>query len=82
MVAREIMGKMNNIDLTVHRAEAPYKTLQMKDIKGDYQGPPKYLNQRDAPLEIPLEVVKKLFEAVDADVDDRITLEELQNYVE
>jgi hypothetical protein len=31
----------------------------------DYDGPPKYLNQRDSPLEIPPEVVKNLFLAVD-----------------
>jgi hypothetical protein len=37
----------------------------MKDVGPDYTGPPKYLNQKDAPLEIPLEVVKRLFEAVD-----------------
>ena len=46
-----------------------------------YQGPSKYLNQRDAPLEVPFEVVKRMFEAIDADIDDRITLEELENYV-
>jgi len=34
-------------------------------LAGTYSGPPKYLNQRDAPLEIPIEVVKTLFLAVD-----------------
>ena len=54
----------------------------MKEIisRGDYQGPPKYLNQRDAPLEIPQDIVKSFFRACDQDVDDRITLEELHNY--
>ena len=39
----------------------------------DYFGPPKYLSQRDAPLDIPPEVVKKLFSAMDVDMDDKIT---------
>jgi Ca2+-binding EF-hand superfamily protein len=53
----------------------------MKDLGDEYQGPSKYLSQRDAPLEIPPEVVKKLFQAMDQDLDDRISLQELFNYV-
>ena len=58
--------------------------MSMKEIinRGDYQGPPKYLNQRDAPLEIPQDIVKAFFRACDQDVDDRITLEELHGYAE
>jgi hypothetical protein len=59
------------------RAQAPYKTLSMKDLGEEYHGPSKYLNQRDAPLEIPPEVVKKLFQAMDQDLDDRISVQEL-----
>ena len=47
----------------------------------DYFGPPKYLSQRDAPLEIPADVVKKLFAAMDLDMDDKISLEERSNYI-
>lgn len=53
----------------------------MLEIAQEYNGPPKYLNQRDAPLEVPYECVKRLFEAVDIDVDDRLSLQEIQNYV-
>lgn len=53
----------------------------MKDLGADYAGPPKYLNQRDAPLEIPFEVVKKLFTAMDEDMDDKVSLLELSNFV-
>lgn len=66
----------------MQRAEAPYQTLTMREIAEDYAGPPKYLNQRDTPLEVPYECVKRLFQAADADVDDRLSLKEIQNYVE
>lgn len=47
----------------------------------DYEGPIKYLNQRDAPLEIPIECVKILFAALDLDLDDRVSIEEIANFV-
>ena len=47
-----------------------------------YDGPPKYLTQRDPPLEIPIEVVKALFFALDTDMDDRVSIEELATFVE
>lgn len=53
----------------------------MKDLGSSYVGPPKYLNQRDSPLEIPLEVVRKLFLAMDVDMDDKISMTELKNYI-
>lgn len=64
------------------RAQQPFKTMSMKELGGSYEGPPKYLNQRDAPLDIPVEVVKKLFTIMDADMDDRVSIEELKNYVQ
>ena len=33
--------------------------------KGGYDGPPKYLAQRDVPLEIPTECIRKLSDAMD-----------------
>ena len=39
------------------------------------------MSQRDAPLDIPVEVVQKLFMAIDVDLDDRVSLEELHGYV-
>jgi len=53
----------------------------MKDLGSSYAGPPKYLSQRDSPLEIPLEVVRKLFLAMDADMDDKISITELKDYI-
>lgn len=53
----------------------------MKELGGEYTGPPKYLSQRDAPLEIPFEVVKNLFMTMDVDMDDKISMLELNNYV-
>lgn len=63
------------------RAQAPYKTLSMSEVT-DYCGPPKYMSQRDAPLEIPIEIVKRLFTVMDQDIDDRVSLQELIAYVE
>lgn len=57
--------KLTPVDAAAHRAQAPYLTTSMKDLGDSYQGPPKYLSQRDAPLEIPIEVIKSLFCAVD-----------------
>ena len=79
--AKEQLDKVSPVQAAAMRAQAPYKTLSMKDLKDTYQGPPKYLSQRDAPLEIPVEIIQKLFQAIDVDLDDRISLEELHGYV-
>jgi len=55
--------------------------MTMNEISLSYEGPPKYLGQRDAPLEIPPEVVKRLFLAMDEDRDDRVSLFELKEYI-
>ncbi len=52
----------------------------MRDLGATYTGPPKYLNQRDAPLEIPIEVIKNLLVAVDQDMDEKVSIEELSIY--
>ena len=59
------------------KAQAPYKTVSMKDLGSSYKGPPKYLSQRDAPLDIPPEIIRKLFFMMDNDMDDKISYEEL-----
>lgn len=46
----------------------------MKELGQTYSGPPKYLNQRDAPLEIPIEIIKNLFVALDQDMDERVSI--------
>lgn len=50
--------------------------------QGNYNGPPKYLAQREVPLEIPTECIIKLSDAMDDTMDDRISAEEIQEYVD
>lgn len=78
------MDKISPVQLAAMRAQAPFQTTSMKSMTPgvDYFGPPKYMTQRDAPLDIPPEVAKKLFAAMDVDMDDRISIEELGNYVQ
>ena len=57
------------------------RTLSIKALGSSYNGPPKYLRQRDAPLEIPPEVVRRLFQLMDLDLDDKVSLTELNNYI-
>ena len=54
----------------------------MKELGPSYEGPPKYLTQRDAPLEIPQEIIRKLFTLMDNDMDDKVSIDELMDYVE
>ena len=48
---------------------------------GTYTGAPKYLKQRDQPLEIPMDCIRKLVEVVDKTFDERCSLQELKDYV-
>lgn len=64
------------------KAQKPFLTQTMKQIQSGYQGPPKYLNQRDAPLEVPSDVVKSFFRACDVNADDRLSIDELFAYAE
>jgi len=49
----------------------------MKELGSNFQGPPKYLTQRDSPLDIPSEIIRKLFFLMDLDMDDKISYDEL-----
>lgn len=62
-------------------AQAPYLTQSMKDLGSRYQGPPKYLKQRDAPLEIPHDCIRKLADAIDTSMDERCDLHEIIYFV-
>jgi len=53
----------------------------MGELGSSYTGPPKYLTQRDAPLEIPPEVIRTLFTKIDQDMDDKVSFDELYNYI-
>lgn len=50
-------------------------------MSGLYEGPPKYLSQRDQPLEVPSECVRRLINAIDTTMDDRIEVREIEDYV-
>lgn len=81
---KDAKGYRSAVQEAALKAQKPFLTMSMKEIinRGDYQGPPKYMNQRDAPLEIPHDIVRSFFRACDQDVDDRIALEELHGYAE
>lgn len=70
------MDKISPVQMAAMRAQAPFLTTSMKNLTPgvDYFGPPKYLSQRDTPLDIPTEVIKKLFAAMDVDMDDKISI--------
>lgn len=59
-------------------------TQSMKDVvaRGTYTGPPKYLKQRQMPLEIPIECIRRLADAIDSSFDERLQIEELYKFVE
>ena len=61
----------------------PYLTKSMKEValSGTYTGPPKYLRQRQMPLEIPMECVRRLADTMDTDLDERVEIDELKEFV-
>lgn len=59
----------------------PYLTQSVKGIKPEQGLPAKYLTQRDAPLEIPVEVVKQFFDVLDTDMDERINVDDMRAHV-
>ena len=50
-------------------------------LSGTYTGPPKYLKQRDQPLEIPMDCIRKLCDTMDTTYDQRVSLAELKKFV-
>lgn len=84
MEERERNGQMSNIQLYAESVQKPYLTKTMKEVvaSGTYTGPPKYLKQRVAPLEIPMECIRRLADAIDSSFDERLQIEELFKYVE
>lgn len=69
--------KILPVQLAIDRASAPFKAKSIEEIVKDYDGPSKYLNQRDAPLAIPNEIIKKLFDAMDYNINNRVSLDEV-----
>lgn len=52
----------------------------MKDVN-NYTGPPKYLKQRDNPLEIPIDCIRKLCDLIDTTFDERCSLKEIKEFI-
>jgi len=65
------------------KAQREFQQMSMAEIvkQGNYSGPPKYLAQRDVPLEIPMECIVRLADAMDDSMDDRISVPEIAKYV-
>ena len=55
----------------------------MKDLaaSGNFSCPKKYMNQRDTPLEIPMDCIRKLCDQIDLDFDDRIDQSEVLDFI-
>lgn len=69
-------------ETAVAQAERGLAQPSMKSLGDLYEGPPKYLNQRNSPLEIPSECVKKLFDKIDISMDDRLEVYEIYEYAQ
>ena len=84
MAKREAGEQLSVIQKYARDAQLPYKSVSMNDVveSGNYTGPPKYLKQRDQPLEIPMDCIRKLCDVIDLDFDERIGQVEIQTYVD
>jgi hypothetical protein len=75
MAEKESTMQMSLVDKYAAAAQKEFLQVSMKELKesGNFSCPPKYLDQRDAALEIPMECIRKLCDAMDTDYDDRIS---------
>ena len=64
-------------------AMAEFQTISMHELaeSGNFSCPKKYLNQRDQPLDVPMECVRNLCDAIDKDYDDRISTQDILDYI-
>lgn len=82
MQAKEHGEQLSVIQKYAGDTHLPYQTvMKVVEISGTYTGAPKYLKQRDQPLEIPMDCIRKLCDAIDTTFDERISLEEITQYV-
>lgn len=81
--AKEDAKKISLVDSYALKAQEEFQQISMKELResGNYSCPPKYLLQRDTPLEVPMECVRKLCDVMDVNFDDRVSLEELKMYI-
>ena len=65
---------MHPINKLALKAQLPYKTLSMKELllNDNYFGASKYLKQRDSLLDIPIDCVRKLCDAIDKDCGESV----------
>ena len=71
--------KLSIVQIYARDAQAPFRIKSMKEIanSGMYTGPPKYLSQRDQPMEIPMECIRRLCNQIDTSMDERTDLKEI-----
>jgi len=83
MRQKEAASPLSLVDKYAMEAQAEFQMVSMKDLaaSGNFSCPKKYLNQRDQPLEVPMECIRKLCDLIDTDFDDRIDLNELIAFV-
>ena len=83
MTIKENTAQMSLVDKYAYEAQQEFMQVSMKELResGNFSCPPKYLNQRDTALEIPIECVRKLCDAVDTDFDDKVSEQELREYI-
>lgn len=76
MAMKDAKQELSVVDSYALKAQAEFMQVSMKELResGMYTCPPKYLNQRDTPLEIPMECIRKICDAMDSDFDDRVSL--------
>ena len=81
---KENQQKLSLVDKYALEAQKDYLQVSMEELRnsGNFSCPKKYLDQRDTPLEIPMECIRKLCDTVDRDFDDRISIQELKTYIE
>lgn len=83
MQVKDAQEKESLVDSYARQAQQEFLTVSIKQLKqsGNYSCPPKYLNQRDTALDVPIECIRKLCDAMDTDFDDRVSLQELKDYI-
>ena len=76
MEQKENGEKISTIRQYAMEAQAPYKTISMKDVlaSGTFTGAPKYLKPRDQPLEIPIDCVRNLCDVMDTTFNEKVSL--------
>ena len=69
------------ITLNAENQCKPYQNIRELDKQGLYEGPKKYLAQKDAPLEVPFDVIRKFFLTVDTSGDYLLQIDEIISFV-